>query len=75
MRKQWQLLMQKSGRAIIMERLNKEIMLAVTGDLHRAADFLEGARKIRSGSKRQRNAKRQAMREANIRKVDRPISW
>ena len=50
-------------------------MLAVTGDLHRAADFLEGARKIRSGSKRQRNVKRQAMREANIRKVDRPISW
>ena len=66
---------QKSGRQIIMERLNKEIVQATTGDLHRAADFLEGARKIRAGSKRQRNASRQAHRAAYLKKVDNPISW
>ena len=35
----------KSGRQIIMERLNKAIQLATTADLQRAAMFLEGLEK------------------------------
>ena len=37
-----------------MERLNSEIIKAQTSDLQRAADFLEGAREVRAGSKKQR---------------------
>ena len=42
---------QKSARQIVMEDLNKEIRLAMTADLHRAANLLKGAREIRAGSK------------------------
>ena len=58
-----------------MERLNEEIIRAQTGDLHRAADFLEGARKVRAGSKRQRMASRKDQKTAYLKKVDNPISW
>ena len=66
---------EKSPRQIIVERLNGEICLATTGDLQRAAEFLEGARKIRRGKTGHRKASRQAMKESARRKVDRPISW
>ena len=66
---------EKSTRVIIMERLNEEIIRAQTGDLHRAADFLEGARKVRAGSKRQRMASRKAQKTAYLKKVENPISW
>ena len=65
----------KSGRQIVMEMLNKEIRLAKTADLQRAAQFLEGAREVRAGSKRQRRISRENQREAAYRKVDRPITW
>ena len=58
-----------------MELLNKEIRLAKTADLHRAANFLEGAREVRAGSKRQRRLARENQRGAALRKVDRPITW
>ena len=54
----------KSGRQIIMERLNKAIQLSTTGDLQRAAMFLEGARKVRQGSRRQRSNSRSAQANA-----------
>ena len=66
---------EKSARLIVMERLNSEIVKAQTGDLQSAADFLEGARKVRAGSKKQRRLSREAHRDAHLRKVDRPISW
>ena len=66
---------EKSPRQIIVERLNGEICLATTGDLQRAAQFLEGAREIRRGKTGHRKASRQAMKESARRKVDRPMSW
>ena len=66
---------EKSARLLIMERLNSEIVKAQTSDLQRAADFLEGARKVRAGSKKQRRLSREAHREAYLKKVDRPFSW
>ena len=50
-RKRW---MPLTGRQIIMQRLNKAIQTATTGDLQRAAMFLEGARKVRAGCTNQR---------------------
>ena len=47
-----------------MERLNKAIQLATTADLQRAAMFLEGARKVRQGSSRQRSNARSAQATA-----------
>ena len=47
-----------------MERLNKAIQLATTADLQRAAMFLEGARKVRQGSSRQRTNARSAQATA-----------
>jgi len=66
---------ERSGRQIIMEYLNKEICQATTGDLHRAADFLKGAREVRSGCKQQRSSSRKATKQAYLKKVDNPISW
>ena len=58
-----------------MERLNKEIQLAMTGDLHRAADFLKFAREVRAGSKRQRRISREAQRNAWKKNADPPAWW
>jgi len=65
----------RSGRQIIMERLNKAIQLATTADLQRAAMFLEGARKVRQGSSRQRSNARSAQATAWKKKVDDSITW
>jgi len=66
---------EKSGRQIIMEYLNKEICRATTGDLQRAARFLEFARETRSGCKNQRSRSRRDMRTSALKKVDDSISW
>ena len=47
-----------------MERLNKAIQLSTTADLQRAAMFLEGARQVRLGSRRQRTNARSAQATA-----------
>jgi hypothetical protein len=65
----------KSGRQIVMERLNKAIQLSTTGDLQRAAMFLEDARKVRQGSRRQRTNARSAQATAWQKKVDDSITW
>ena len=58
-----------------MERLNQARQLATTADLQRAAMFLEGAREIRQGSRRQRTSGRSAQETAWKKKVDNSITW
>jgi len=58
-----------------MERLHKAIQLSTTADLQRAAMFLEGARKVRQGSSRQRSNARFAQATAWKKKVDDSITW
>ncbi len=65
----------RTGRQIVMEELNKEIRLAMTADLHRAAHFLKGAREVRAGSKKQRRISRERQATAYQRKDDRPCTW
>ena len=65
----------KTGRQLIMEELNKEIRLAMTADLSRAVRFLEGAREVRAGSRKQRRISRQRQATAWERKVDTPCTW
>ena len=50
-----------------MQRLNKAIQTATTGDLQRAAMFLEGARRVRAGCTNQRAQARRAQTTAWIR--------
>ena len=38
-----------TGRQLVMERLKEAIRTATTGDLQRAAMFLEGAKKYETG--------------------------
>ena len=66
---------EKSGRQIIMEKLNKAIAFSTTGDLQRAAIFLEQAREVRMGKKGARSKGRQDFTNSRVRKVDRPVSW
>ena len=65
----------KSGRQLIMERLNKAIQLATTADLQRAAMFLERAREIRNGCRNQRNTSRSNQRTAWKKRVDDSVTW
>jgi len=65
----------KSGRQIILERLNRAIQLAMTADLERAALFLERAREVRRGSRNQRSNSRTAQANAWKKKVDNSITW
>jgi hypothetical protein len=65
----------KSGRQIILERLNRAIQLAMTADLERAALFLERAREVRRGCRTQRSNSRAAQSNAWKKKVDDSITW
>ena len=47
---------------------------ATTGDLQRAAQFLEGARKVRQGCTKQRRASRARPTKAQ-KEIDIPVSW
>jgi len=67
--------MPRTGRQIAMERLNKAIQTAVTGDLQRAAMFLERAREVRAGCTKQRAQSRSAQTNAWKKKVDSPATW
>jgi|TARA_R100000081_G_scaffold40613_1_gene19003 hypothetical protein len=65
----------KTGRQLILERLSEAIKLATTADLQRAAMFLEGAREVRAGSKRQRAYSRQQQATSWKKNVDSSILW
>jgi len=67
--------MPRTGRQIAMERLNKAIQTAVTGDLQRAAMFLERAKEVRAGCTKQRAQSRQAQATAWKKKADSPLVW
>jgi hypothetical protein len=55
--------------------LQKEIRLATTADLQRAAAFLEFAREVRRGATKQRGRARQAQANAWRKYVDTPARW
>lgn len=67
--------MPRTGRQIVMERLQQAIRTATTGDLQRAAMFLEGAKKVRDGCTTQRSRSRAAQSTAWKKKVDDPLLW
>ena len=65
----------QTGRQLIMERLKKAILRSTTGDLQRAAMFLERAREVRADSRNQRTSARQSQATAWKKKVDNSITW
>ncbi len=67
--------MPRTGRQIAMERLNKAIQTATTGDLQRAAMFLERAREVRAGCTKQRARSRRTQATAWRKKADSPLVW
>ena len=70
------LLMQpKTGRQIMLAYLRYEISRATTADLQRAAEFLEGARNVRQGCRKQRTNSRKNQLNGWRKHVDDSISW
>ena len=67
--------MSRTGRAMMLEWLYKEIRLAKTADLQRAAAFLEWARGIRKGCSKQRGGARVAQANAWRKRVDGDVRW
>ena len=65
----------KSGRQIMLDRLYEAVRSATTADIQRAAMLLEGAKKIRAGSSRQRSSARSAQANAWEKKVDNSVTW
>jgi len=65
----------KSGRQIILERLQKILALSTTADIQRAAMFLEQAKQVRDGCRTQRTNTRQTQATAWKKKVDNSITW
>tara|TARA_Y100001951_G_scaffold99107_1_gene100680 strand:- start:183 stop:455 length:273 start_codon:yes stop_codon:yes gene_type:complete len=50
--------LEETPRTAVLRMLRKSVSLATAGEIHRAVDFLEGARKIRKGKSKFRNTKR-----------------
>jgi len=67
--------MSRTGREMMLEWLYKEIQLAKTADLQRAAAFLEWARGIRKGCSKQRGGARVAQANAWRKRVDGDVRW
>ena len=67
--------MSRTGRQIVLEWLTKEIRMARTADLQRAAAFLEWARGIRKGCSKQRGGARVAQSNAWRKRVDSDVRW
>jgi len=67
--------MSRTGREMMLEWLYKEIRLAKTADLQRAAAFLEWARGIRKGCSKQRGGARVAQANAWRKRVDGDLRW
>ena len=65
----------RTGRQLIMDRLTKAIQRSTTGDLQRAAMFLERAKEVRAGSRNQRTIARQSQATAWKKKVDNSVTW
>ena len=67
--------MSRTGREMMLEWLYKEIRLAKTADLQRAAAFLQWARGIRKGCSKQRGGARVAQANAWRKRVDGDVRW
>ena len=67
--------MSRTGREIVLEWLMREVRMAKTADLHRAAAFLEWARGIRKGCEKQRSSARVAQSNAWRKGVDQDLRW
>jgi hypothetical protein len=67
--------MSRTGREMMLEWLYREIRLAKTADLQRAAAFLEWARGIRKGCSKQRGGARVAQANAWRKRVDGDLRW
>jgi hypothetical protein len=65
----------RTGRELVMEWLMREVRMAKTADLHRAAAFLEWARGIRGGSRQKRSGARFAQSNAWRKGVDQDVRW
>ena len=65
----------KTGSQIMLDYLRYEIARATTADLQRAAEFLEGARKIRAGCRKKRSKSRESQAQGWRKHVDDSISW
>jgi hypothetical protein len=65
----------RTGRELVMEWLQREIRLAKTADLQRAAAFLEWARDVRKGCSKQRGGARVAQSNAWRKRVDEDVRW
>ena len=65
----------RTGRELVMEWLMREIRLAKTSDLHRMAAFWEFARRVRKGSRQQRNGARLAQSNSWRKDVDEDVRW
>ena len=50
--------LEETPRTAVLRMLRKSVSLATAGEIHRAVNFLEGARKIRKGKSKFRSAKR-----------------
>ena len=67
--------MSRTGREMMLEWLYKEIRLAKTADLQRAAAFLHWARGSRKGCSKQRGGARVAQANAWRKNVDGDVRW
>jgi len=65
----------RTGRELVMEWLQREIRMAKTADLQRAAAFLEWARAVRKGCSKQRGGARVAQSNAWRKRVDEDVRW
>jgi len=64
----------RTGRQLIMARLTKAIQRSTTGDLQRAAMFLERAKEVRAGSRNQRTIARLFQATALKKKFDNSVT-
>lgn len=65
----------RTGRQIVLERLNAAIRRATAADLLRAAEFLEFAWNVRKGCTKQRTASRTSQAQAWKKDVDKDVRW
>ena len=58
--------LEESPRTTVIRMLRKSVSLATAGEIHRAVNYLEGARKIRKGKSKFRSAKRRTKFEPEV---------
>jgi len=65
----------RTGRQIIMARLQQAVAKSTTADLQRAAQLLEFAYDVRKGCSKQRAGARKAQSQAWKKNVDDDLRW